>query len=114
MFNETAFLGQSQSTGFYPAWSPLGFNVGGTTSTPYTGPTYPASSSLGFDVPSGDPTLDPNYVLGGGTPPTYTPPDQWNRNLSVALPGQSDTTTNWIIYGAAGILILAILMGHRR
>jgi hypothetical protein len=113
MFNETTFLGQGQSTGFYPAWSPLGFNVGGTTSTPYTGPTYPASSSLGFDVPSGDPTLDPNYVLGGGSPPTYTPPSQWSQNLNVPLPG-SQATTNWIIYGAAGILILAILMGHRR
>ena len=46
---------------------------------------------------------------GGGSPPTYTPPQQWNRNLSVPIFGgtSAGNTVLYLIIGAAVLLLVA-------
>jgi len=81
----------------------------------------------------GDPTLDPEYVQGGGSGPTYTAPAAWNRNLTVpTFGGQAYPTksgppvylspqnplipagNSWIIWAAlAGVIGIVMLKGRR-
>lgn len=96
--------------GQFPAHTP--FVLPTSFSVPYTGQTYAASSPYGFDV-QGDPTLDPAYVQGGGSGPTYTPPDQWNRNLNVLPGGQPTDTSSWIWVALIGVVIVAVMFGGR-
>lgn len=81
-----------------------------------------------------DPTLDPDYVQGGGSGPTYTAPSGWNRNLTVPiLGGQSYPTTggksvflspgnplmpatdySWLLYVGLGLGALMLLSKGKR
>lgn len=62
-----------------------------------------------------DPTTDYNYVLGGGSAPTYTPPDQWTRNTNVPLPGAGTSDNTSVLWLALiGVVIVAVMFGSHR